>query len=155
MAVAAMIMLLAFTSAYSDKTIDSHVGNLAPNFSVSNADTTVSLQEMKGKYVLLTFWSSADAQSRIDNMRYDRIASANGNMLHIAVNYDRSALVFSEVAKIDNLHSEDQFFDAEGSQSSIHQAYRISSEGYRTLLIDPAGEIISENPTDSQLAQLL
>ena len=65
LAVAAIAMLLVFSSAYNEKAIDSRVGYLAPNFTVSNADTTVSLQDLKGNYVLLTFWSSADAQSRI------------------------------------------------------------------------------------------
>ena len=131
------------------------MGYLAPISTVPTADTTVSLQDLKGNYVLLTFWSSADAQSRISNMHYDRIASANGKVQHIAVNYDRSALVFGEVSKIDNLQNGSQFFDAEGNESRLHETYRISSKGYRTLLIDPAGEIISENPTDSELAQLI
>jgi hypothetical protein len=126
---------------------------MAPNFTVSNADTMVSLQNMKGNYVLLTFWSSADAQSRINNMHYDRLASKS-NMQHIAVNYDRSALIFGEVSKIDNLSHGSQFFDAEGFESNLYKSYRISTKGYRTLLIDPAGEIISENPTESELALL-
>ena len=155
LAVAAIAMLLVFSSAYNAKVIDSRVGYQAPNFTVSNADTTVSLQDLKGDYVLLTFWSSADAQSRISNMHYDRIAGASSNLQHIAVNYDRSALVFGEVSKIDNLQNGSQFFDAEGHESQLHKTYRISSMGYRTLLIDPNGEIISENPSDSELAQLI
>ena len=88
-------------------------------------------------------------------MHYDRIAGASSNLQHIAVNYDRSALVFGEVSKIDNLQNGSQFFDAEGHESQLHETYRISSMGYRTLLIDPNGEIISENPSDSELAQLI
>ena len=154
LAFATLAILLVFSSAYSTKTIDSRVGYLAPVFSVSNNDTTMSLQQMKGKYVLLTFWSSADADSRISNIHYNRIASTNSKVQHLAVNYDRSANVFNEVAKLDNLALGTQFHDNEGSKSTIHENYRNDKKRISTSLINPEGEIISENPTDIEIAQL-
>ena len=154
LAIASLALLLVSTSANSTKAIDSRVGYLAPVFSISNNDTTVSLQEMKGKYVLLTFWSSADAESRISNIHYNRMAGKNSKVQHLAVNFDRSAKVFNEVTLIDNLERGTQFHITHDNQSSIQKEYRIGSKGLRTLLINPDGEIVSENPSDAELAQL-
>jgi len=153
-AIVTFAILLVFSSAYSTKTTDSRVGYIAPIFSISNSDTTLSLQQMKGKYVLLTFWTSTDAESRIFNRHYNRLASKYGKVQHLAVNYDRSAKVFNEVATIDSLLAGSQFHDSDGKASAIYESYRIGKKGYRTLLIDPNGEIISENPSESEIAKL-
>lgn len=154
LAVVTFAIMLVFSSAYSTKTIDSSIGYLAPVFAVSNSDTTISLQQLKGKYVLLTFWSSDDANSRISNIHYSRMASTNSKLQHLAVNFDRSAGVFNEVTKIDCLTDGTQFHEPNGTQPSLHKDYRISQKGFRTLLINPDGEIISENPTDEEIAQI-
>ncbi|MGM9804712.1 MAG: TlpA family protein disulfide reductase [Muribaculaceae bacterium] len=154
LAIVTFAILLIFPSAYSSKTIDSRIGYQAPNFTVSNSDTAVSLQMMRGKYVLLTFWSSDDANSRISNIHYNRVASNNSKVQHLAVNYDRSEKVFDQVTLIDNLLHGTQFHDNQGSESTLHKTYRINEKGYRTVLINPHGEIISENPSDSELASL-
>ncbi|MGN0214593.1 MAG: TlpA family protein disulfide reductase [Muribaculaceae bacterium] len=154
LAIVTFAILLISTSANSTKTTDSRIGYLAPVFSVSNSDTTLSLQQMQGKYVLLTFWSSDDAESRISNIRYNRMAGKNSKVQHLAVNFDRSAKVFNEVALIDNLDYGTQFHIDSNNQSTIKKEYRIKSKGLRTLLINPEGEIVSENPSDAELALL-
>ena len=55
---------------------------------------------------------------------------------------------------IDNLECGTQFHINDDSQSTIQKEYRIGSKGLRTLLINPEGEIVSENPSDAELALL-
>jgi hypothetical protein len=108
---------------------------------------------MKGKYVLLTFWSSADAESRISNLTYDKIAKTyKGSLEYVAVNYDHSPRVYGEIKKIDDLRQSSQFRDNKGSSSSIYTDYRLA-QGFNSYLIDRNGTIIAINPTSQQLAK--
>lgn len=153
--IAGFVLLLIFTSAYRSDAFDAKKGSLAPSFEVSNDDTLVSLQNLKGKFVLLSFWSSADADSRISNIQYDAVARKNNSKLAlVAVNYDRNEPIYREIIKRDKLQKNYQFFDQDGLKSKIFERYHLD-QGFKSYLINPAGEIIAENPSTSQLADLL
>lgn len=148
-----LAFLILFTSAYSITPADGRVGYQAPDFKVSNSDTTISLQRMKGKYVLLTFWSSTDAESRISNMRYDKAAGRSEKFVHLSVNLDRSKNVYNEIIKVDNLAKATQFYCNDAIKSKISKSWRLNN-GFASFLIDPTGKIIEENPEISKLAQI-
>lgn len=148
-------MVLIFSSSKFTKPADNRVGSPAPALSIANGDTAISLQKMKGKYVLLTFWSSADAESRISNLTYDKIAKTyKGSLEYVAVNYDHSPRVYGEIKKIDDLRQSSQFRDNKGSSSSIYTDYRLA-QGFNSYLIDRNGTIIAINPTSQQLAKMI
>ena len=146
--IAAFIFI--FTSARYETPADSRIGYTAPGFSVENDGSKVELQKLRGNYVLVSFWSSTDAESRIATIAYDRLARNHAEMEFVAVNYDPSAAVFDEIVKIDALAAESQFRDAEGSASSIYKAYRLE-DGYCSMLISPEGKIVAVNPSEETI----
>ena len=142
--IAAFIFI--FTSAQLETPADSRIGYTAPGFSVENDGSKVELQKLRGAFVLVAFWSSTDAESRIATIAYDRLAHNHAEMEFVAVNFDPSAAVYDEIVRIDNLAAESQFRDAEGSASSIYKAYRLE-DGYCSMLISPEGKIVAVNPS--------
>ena len=142
--IAAFIFI--FTSARYETPADSRIGYTAPGFSVEKDGNKVELQKLRGAYVLVSFWSSTDAESRIATIAYDRLARNHAEMEFVAVNYDPSAAVYNEIVKNDALAAESQFRDAEGSASGIFKAYNLEN-GYCAMLISPEGKIVAVNPS--------
>ena len=101
MATLAVVML--FTSASSNNERSGIVGTSAADFTVGNYNGVVSLSQFRGKYVLLSLWSSTDVVSRLDNIRCDRFAAASQSVELLSVNFDRSKALFNELVAADGL----------------------------------------------------
>ena len=156
---AAAIML--FTAATS-RAVDGSKGFRAPMFRIEQADSTVELDDMKGQWVLLNFWASYDAQSRIDARQYTLMqsrlneadtASARQQIRLLSVNLDRSERLFRETVRRDGLNANSQFY-AEGNRAERLKADYHLEKGMNSYLIDPRGRIVAVNPTESQLQSL-
>lgn len=153
--IAVLGLLTLFTSAYYSAPADSRIGYKAPALVLGDSNNGLSpLQQHRGSNVLLTFWSSADAQSRLDNMRYDRLSrDAGERYTHVSVNMDRSISVFNNVIALDNLDRSAQFFSSLETQDEIIKNWRLE-EAYHTFLLDASGMIIAIDPDEKTLAQL-
>ena len=153
--IAVLGLLTLFTSAYYSAPADSRIGYKAPALALGDSNNGLSpLQQHRGSNVLLTFWSSADAQSRLDNMRYDRLSrDAGERYTHVSVNMDRSISVFNNVIALDNLDRSAQFFSSLETQDEIIKNWRLE-EAYHTFLLDASGMIIAIDPDEKTLAQL-
>lgn len=145
LAIVTFAAFFIFTSARYQAPADSKIGHNAPGFVVSDNDATIELQKLRGRYVLVTFWSSTDAESRIANLQYDRIANNSKKFEYVAINYDPSEAVYEEVVKIDGLSTRQQYRDDDGENSKIYKSYRLG-EGFQSLLISPEGKILAVNP---------
>lgn len=149
----AISLLFIFMSAFSSSNIDGKKGAQVPNFTVNNDDTTISVQRMKGRYLLLAFWSSSNAESRIKNIQYDNLVKQNpGKISLMAVNYDRDKMIFSEIVKRDNLEKKSQFFDNQGAKSSLIEKFHLEKD-LKSFLVDPDGKIIAVNPDLKQISK--
>ncbi len=153
--ISAVVLLIA-PSAYSPATADSLIGDDAPNFAIANDSASIELKNMRGRYVLLSFWSSTDAESRIANKAYNDFAvSGKGNSIEfVSVNFDPSTMVFKEIMKIDKLEASHLFHVASNSTSALNEQYNLRS-GYMSLLINPKGEVIAQNPTTEEIQTLV
>lgn len=128
-------------------------GQLAPDFSVARIDTTVSLHDLRGKYVLLDFWSSADANSRLKSNEYNTLPITDtGRLRRLSVNFDRSEELFNEIVNRDHLHPDEQYFAGQSDLDKLIQDYGVT-QGYNSYLIDPQGKIIAINPDNNYLSQ--
>ncbi len=58
-------VLLGLGSAATNTAVDGKNGYRAPMFRVERNDSVIALDDMKGKWVLLQFWTSSDPASRI------------------------------------------------------------------------------------------
>ena len=145
-------LLTLFTSAYYSAPADSRIGYKAPSLLLGDSNNDLSpLKQHRGEKILLTFWSSDDAQSRLDNMRYDRLSrSAGAGYTHVSVNLDRSESVFNQIVAIDNLDRSAQFCTAQDMQDDIIRSWRLE-EGYHSFLIDSNGVIIGIDPDMTSL----
>ena len=148
-------LLILFTSAYYMAPADSRIGYKAPALVLGNSNNGLSLiQQHRGSNVLLTFWSSDDPQSRLENMRYDRLSrGSNVNYIHVSVNMDRSMSVFNNIIALDNLDRSAQFFSSNDAQYDIIKGWRLE-DGYHSFLLDKEGTIIAIDPKEKELAQL-
>lgn len=155
-----IIVLFAFlvisASAYSGRVYEAAEGYKAPLFKVEKSDTTVSLADLRGRYVLVNFWASNNAQSRLRASDYNALASEipAERFCQLSVNLDRSERLFSEIVRRDNLDATSQFHVTDGEAAVISGAYHLS-EGLNSFLIDPEGEIIEMNPTIQTLHTIL
>lgn len=141
-----VIMLLVVSSAYYPAVSDSLVGADAPNLELVNNYAEFDLRESDGEYVLLSFWSSTDPQSRIANKSYDgSLGKTDKNVKYVAVNLDPSTGVFEEIVKIDKLNASSQYH-VDGDWSAVLGDYNLR-QGYVSYLINPSGVIVAQNPT--------
>lgn len=152
-------VLLLLGSAATNNAIDGVKGFQAPIFKVERTDSVVSLDDMRGHWVLLQFWSSSDARSRIAGKQYTAIEQKlndgqSAERFHLlSVNMDRSERLFREIVRRDNLSAENHIH-VDGSQANriIHD-YRLT-EGFKSLLIDPKGRIVAMNPSIETLTKM-
>jgi len=148
-------LLLLLTSAYYTAPADSRIGYKAPSLVLGNNNGLSPLQQHRGENVLLTFWSSVDAQSRLDNMRYDRLSrQAGASYVHVSVNMDRSESVFNSIVVLDNLDRSAQFSASVDVQDAIIQSWRLN-EGYHSFLLDGEGKILAIDPDEQTIYSVI
>ena len=79
------------------------MGDIAPDFKIqSMSDEQHELSNLKGKYVLLSFWASYDAQSRMQNASLSNVlrAASNQNVEMVSVSFDEYRSVRSWFYKL-------------------------------------------------------
>ncbi len=152
-------VLLGLGSAATSNAVDGTAGSRAPMFRVERNDTTVALDNMKGQWVLLHFWSSGDAESRIACKQYteleqSQLSSNPGERFHLlAVNLDRSERLFREIVRRDGLSAESQYHIKRSRAGKLINDYHLEA-GLGSFLISPEGRIVARNPKAQQLIDL-
>ena len=78
---------------------------------VANTTSHLSTSDLKGKYVLINFWDSHNAVSRIAAGEYDRYyrTHRNNNLRLLSINTDDNRKLFDEIVRRDGLDSLTQF----------------------------------------------
>lgn len=127
------------------------VGTEAPVFVLTTSgDTTISLNELKGQYVLLNFWSKSQPLTRVANHTYN-VATADAGIRYISVCLDRDE---ERLAMM--INAEDGNDTAmQYVRSQLHRS--TGTEWIQTpaaWLISPEGKIIARNPSPPSLAVL-
>ncbi len=151
------VVFLISVSAHTGKVIDAAEGYTAPFFTLEQNDTTVSLAEMKGKYVLLTFWASSDASSRIACREYTEFAKnieTEKQFCHVAINFDRSERLFNELVRIDGFNTKTQFYVQDEIAFRLKKDYHLEN-GFQSFLVNPQGQVMAINPSTTHLTKIL
>lgn len=155
-------VLLTAVSARTERIFMASEGHLAPELrlnadqSTSEDSALINLADLRGKYVLLNFWATTDAESRIAAKNYDALIAANpdNQIRHVAVNIDRSERLFREIIRRDGLDATTQHHaGAESALKKVASSWHLEN-GLRAFLIDPKGTIIAVNPTAETLATI-
>ena len=153
-----VVLLISSLTSFVEKdksTGGLNVGDMAPDFkiqSMSAGQSQIDLSDLKGKYVLLSFWASYDAQSRMQNVILSnalRSASRN-NVEMVSVSFDEYRSIFEETIRKDQIATPTCFVETKGESSSLFKKYRIS-RGFTSYLLDDNGEIIAKKISASEL----
>lgn len=151
-----LILIVGIMAIFGNKVIsvDSQPekGQLAPDFAVMRNDSTFNLHDLRGRYVLVDFWASSDANSRLKSNEYNTLPITPASRLErLSVNFDRSEELFKEIVKRDHLKKDEQYFAGDTDFDNIIQNYGLT-QGYNSYLIDPEGKIVAINPDNAYLS---
>ena len=89
-----VVLLICSLTAFVEKdkpTGGLSEGGVAPDFkieSTSNGQPAFKLGNLKGKYVLLSFWASYDAQSRMQNVSLSNALRSSHNVEMVSISFD-------------------------------------------------------------------
>lgn len=151
----ASVFLLFFTSAKPTNSREIKVGDISPVFKIKCEAKEVSLEELRGEYVLVNFWSSSDAQSRINNIFYDKMLKKAGNQFKlISINYDSDVVLSEKIIEIDGLETASQFNSEDVIIGDILSQWHLQN-GSKAYLINREGKIEAINPDEEQLKKLI
>ena len=105
-----VVLLICSLTAFVEKdkpTGGLSVGDVAPDFrieSTSGEQYPLKLADFKGRYVLLSFWASYDAQSRMQNVSLNNILRSDApNVKMVSVSFDEYRSVFEETIRKDQI----------------------------------------------------
>ena len=93
MSIALFIVLLFSVSANTERVYQAADGFKAPELTLTACDgSTVALSQLRGRYVLVSFWAAYDAESRIAASGYRDMAlsMSEERFCLLSVNMDRS-----------------------------------------------------------------
>lgn len=134
-----------------------NTGDVAPDFTIkttSSEQLPIDLSSLKGRYVLLSFWASYDAQSRMQNVSLNNVLRASHNVKMVSVSFDEYQSIFKETIKKDQIVTPTCFVETEGEDSQLFKKYRLN-RGFANYLLDGNGVIIAKNISAAELSAYL
>ena len=116
------------------------IGDKAPTFTICGEKQLIDLKDLRGKYVLLSFWASYDALSRMQNATLNHAVAQANNVEMVSVSFDEYKSIFNETMA--------------GVSSDLYQTYRLK-RGFKNFLLDENGVIVAKDVTVSELSSYL
>lgn len=154
--IAVFVVFLLSISARTERVFKAEDGYKAPALRVANANSEISLEDLRGDYVLVNFWSSTNAASRVAAGEYDSfVKNGEGKQIHLlSVNSDDNERLFREIVRRDGLDEKTQYRASGTSASDMVSEYGLQG-GMQSFLIDPQGRILATNPDVRTIASLI
>ena len=134
------------------------MGDIAPDILVPSMSDGQQKEytASKGKYLLLSFWASYDAQSRMLNASLSNVLreSAHDNVEMVSVSFDTYRSVFEETVRKDQIVTPACFVETAGENSELYKDFRLN-RGFANYLLDDAGVIVAKNISAAELSAYL
>ena len=130
------------------------IGDKAPEFTICDEKQLMELSDLRGKYVLISFWASYDAQSRMQNATLNHVINKSKNIEMVSVSFDDYKSIFNETIKKDRINTPNCFVETEGENSEFFKTYRLN-KGFKNYLLDENGIIIAKNITAKEISNYL
>ena len=151
----ATLSLLLFSFVGKDTPTEGlSIGDKAPEFNICGEKQLINLKDLQGKYVLLSFWASYDAQSRMQNATLNNAVKKVSNVEMVSVSFDEYKSVFTETIKQDQISTSKCFVELNGQESELYKTYRLK-KGFKNYLLDENGVIIAKDIKASELSSYL
>ncbi|MGL5262748.1 MAG: peroxiredoxin family protein [Bacteroides sp.] len=138
-----------------------NVGDVAPDFKIEptskqTKSAKFALSDLKGKYVLLSFWASYDTQSRMQNIQLSNVLkSANPSHVElVSISFDEYPSIFKETIKMDEIETPNCFIEHKGEESTLYKRYKLN-RGFKNYLLDENGVILAKNISAIELPNYL
>ena len=158
-----VVLLISSLTSFVEKdkpTGGLNVGDMAPDFKIqtmSAEQSQTELTDLKGKYVLLSFWASYDAQSRMQNASLSNAlhSTARNNVKMVWIlSFDEYQSIFKETVRKDQIVTPTCFVETKGESSGLFKKYRLG-RGFTNYLLDENGVIIAKNISAAELSAYL
>lgn len=155
-----VVLLISSLTSFVEKdkpTGGLNVGDVAPDFTIELTTPTkqqaFDLDNLKGKYVLLSFWASYDAQSRMQNISLSNVlqSTSHSNVEMVSVSFDEFQSIFQETIRKDQIVTPTCFVETRGESSEVFKKYRLN-KGFANYLLDGNGVIIAKNISAAELS---
>ena len=153
-----VVLLISSLTSFVEKdkpTGGLNVGDMAPDFKIqtmSAEQSQTELSDLRGKYVLLSFWASYDAQSRMQNASLSNaLRSTSQDVEMVSVSFDEYQSVFQETIRKDQIVTPTCFAETKGESSGLFKKYRLN-RGFTNYLLDGNGVIIAKNISAAELS---
>lgn len=130
------------------------IGDKAPTFTICGEKQLIDLSELRGQYVLISFWASYDAPSRMKNATLNHAIQQNDKVNMVSVSFDEYKSIFEESIRKDCISTTHCFVETNGDQSDLFKTYRLQ-KGFKNYLLDPNGVIIAKDIQASELASYI
>lgn len=177
------ILFTSLSAAVDDRRVAAY-GKEAPAVVVERNGARQALEALRGKWVVLSFWSTTDPVSRLTQNRIASIVKSatgddsngnNGNDAEIefktpagvyslgnktkvevlSVNFDQSEPLMNEIISLDNLLESSQTrVKSKEEIKRLCDAFEMNS-GLRSFIIDPEGKLVMADPDEETLRKLL
>ena len=150
-----MISFISFSFVGKDTPTEGlSIGDKAPEFNICGEKQLINLKDLRGKYVLLSFWASYDAASRMQNTTLNHAISKADNVEMVSVSFDEYKSIFNETIKQDQISTSKCFVELKGQKSNLYKTYRLQ-RGFKNYLLDENGVIIAKDVKASDLSSYL
>jgi thiol-disulfide isomerase/thioredoxin len=155
-----LLVMMALFSFTSNQQNDTKVTNQSSDN--SSELLKKAIKSNKGQLVLISFWASYDASSRIENIKCANLMKTFQNEKYndaigfsvISVSLDRFNSVFHETIKRDGLQSLTNIFVNNGLESNLAKNYKLDAK-FGNLLLDANGRVIGRNLSSEELRKTL
>lgn len=149
-------------SAHTARVVDAAPGQKAPDFVIEALATDSSVSNLTLKelnrdgFLLINFWSTDDATSRVMTGDYDRAIKKidSDSLSMLSVNFDANPMMFEEVCRLDGLDADIQVRVTGHDAEVLRSLYHLEG-GYRSVLVDPRGIIVAVDPAPSALSEYI
>jgi len=147
-----LITVISFSSYTTKNSYKPLTGSFAPKITLSGEEKNlVNFQE--NGLTLVHFWASYDANSRINNLRFNQLAKEREDIAFVSIAMENYQSVFDATLKTDGLSTENHY--RETLQSEISNLYKLNENGFGSFLVNRQGVIIAQNISAEGLQQLL
>ena len=132
------------------------LGKEAPSVTLSSGSKLSDDSNVKGKYVVINFWSYTDPESRLNNKRLADYTSTlpSSKIKLVSICTDSDTSLINEIMKADGISSELTSLSAKDVTPDVIEDYQIKT-GNRSFLIDPFGNLVSVSPSHAEIAGII
>lgn len=152
---AATVLMTIGTSAVrpADRTSGLEAGDVLPEMKVT-AERAYDLvpAENSNRYTLVHFWAAYDAESRAENVVWDRFfaSTVSDKIAYRGICLDPDEEVFTQTLTLDGVDALDQYSTPTDKRLDLMRSYGLEQK-FHSYLVDDRGVILSVDPTPEEL----